>query len=68
MYFVSRQCYWGVEPDEQNVVEIASGGRDYSNPDMLVEKYAGEGQEYSDPREALEVALSIAKQWKQDKP
>jgi hypothetical protein len=68
MYFVSRQCYWGVDPDEQNVVEIASGGLNYANPDMLVEKYAGEGQEYVDPREALEAALSIAEQWKQDKP
>jgi hypothetical protein len=68
MYFVSRQCYWGVDTDDQNVVEIASGGLDYANPDMLVEKYAGEGQEYKDPREALEAALSIAKQWKQDKP
>lgn len=68
MYFVSRQCYWGVDPDEQNVVEIASGGLDYANPDMLVEKYEGEGTEYTDPREALEAALEIAKQWKRDKP
>lgn len=68
MYFVSRQCYWGVDPDDQNVVEIASGGLDYANPDMLVAKYAGEGSEYANPVEALEAALEIAKQWKQDKP
>jgi hypothetical protein len=49
-------------------VEIASGGLDYANPDMLVEKYAGEGSEYANPVEALEAALEIAKQWKQDKP
>jgi hypothetical protein len=31
-YFVSRQCYWGVEPDDANTVEIAMGGCDYANP------------------------------------
>lgn len=64
-YFVSRQCYW---PDGENVVEIAMGGLDYSNADMLVSKYAGEGEEYYDPREAVEAALEIAKQWKSDCP
>jgi hypothetical protein len=67
-WFVSRQCYWGVDPDEQEVVEIASGGIDYANPDMLVAKYAGEGEEYSDPREAVNAAIVIAEQWKLDKP
>ena len=65
MYFVSRQCYW---PDGRNVIEIAGGGLDYANPDMLVSKYAGEGEEYEDPREAVTAALEIAKQWKSDKP
>jgi len=68
MWFVSRQCYWGVDPDEAHVVEIAAGGLDYANPDMLVEKYAGEGQEYEDPREAVEAAIEIAKLWKSDNP
>ena len=63
MWFVSRQCYW---PDGNNVVEIAGGGLDYANPDMLVSKYAGEGKEYEDPREAVTAALEIAKQWKAD--
>lgn len=67
-YFVSRQCYWGVDPEDQNVVEIAHGGLDYANPDMLVEKYEGEGQEYEDPREALTAALAVAEAWKADKP
>ena len=32
-YFVSRQSYWGEE--EPLVVEIAHGGLDYANADML---------------------------------
>ena len=63
MYFVSRQCYW---PDGRNVVEIAEGGLDYANPDMLVSKYPGEGEEYEDPREAVTAALEIAKLWRSD--
>ena len=60
VWFVSRQIYW---PDGEHVVEIASGGRDYSNPDMLVPKFDGEGEEYSDPIEALNVAFKIQDQW-----
>jgi hypothetical protein len=67
-YFVSRQVYWGVEPDEANTVEIAHGGLDYANPDMLVSKYPGEGQEYTNPIEAVEAAIEIAKAWKKDCP
>ena len=67
-WFVSRQSYWGVDEDEANVVEIAAGGCDYANADMLVEKYEGEGQEYYDPREAVEKAIKIAKAWKKDQP
>jgi len=68
MYFVSRQKYWGVEPDDCHTVEIASGGRDYANPDMLVPKFVGEGIEYVNPLEAVEAALTIAEQWKQIVP
>lgn len=68
MYYVSRQSYWGVEPEDQNTVEIASGGRDCANPDMLVTKYDGEGDEYSDPVKAVEAALAIAEQWQKDCP
>jgi hypothetical protein len=64
-YFVSRQCYW---PDGKLVVEIATGGLDYANPDMVCSKYPGEGREYDDPREAAKVAIEIAKQWRKDKP
>ena len=60
-YFVSRQVYW---PDGDHVVEIASGGCDYANPDMLVPHYPGEGQEYDDPREALKAAFAIRDAWK----
>ena len=67
-WFVSRQCYWGVSEDEQNVVEIAQGGLDYANPDMLVGKYDGEGETYTDPVEAVEASLKIAEQWHKDSP
>jgi len=67
-WFISRQCYWGVEEDEANVVEIAQGGLDYANPDMLVSKYSGEGEEYTDPREAVQAAIEIAKQWRKNAP
>ena len=67
-YFVSRQCYWG--EDDPYMVEIAKGGIDYANADMLGVKYAklGEGSEYDDPREAVKAALAIAKQWRLDDP
>ena len=62
-YFVSRQCYWGVE--DPYVVEVASGGLDYANPDMLGVKYKrlGEGKEYLDPREAVQAAIAISRAW-----
>jgi hypothetical protein len=68
MWFVNRQSYWGVDPEDQYCVEIAAGGLDYANPDMLVAKYEGEGEEYADPREAVETALKIRDAWKKDKP
>ena len=68
VWYVSRQSYWGVDPDEQNMVEIAFGGLDYANADMLVSKYAGEGEEYNDPREAVTAAILIARQWRKDQP
>jgi hypothetical protein len=65
MYYVSRQCYW---PDGQNAVEVVTVGIDNAGPDMLTAKYLGEGGEYADPREAIEVAISIADNWQADKP
>jgi hypothetical protein len=50
------------------MVEIAGGGRDYSNPDMASPQYPGEGEEYTDPREAVKVALLIRDLWKEDEP
>jgi hypothetical protein len=67
-WYVSRQCYWGVDPEDQNCVEIAAGGLDYANPDMLVSKYDGEGEEYTNPIEAVEAALKIRDAWKTDAP
>lgn len=64
--FVSRQIYWGV--DDPLTVEIAQGGCDYANPDMLVSKYPGEGETYTNPIKAVEAAIEIAKAWKKDCP
>jgi len=65
-FFVSRQQYWGVEEEEGTVVEIAYGGSDYANPDMLGAKWPrlGEGQEFSDPREAVEAAIAVCNAWR----
>lgn len=60
-WVVTRQCYW---PDGRNIVEIALGGHDYSNPNMLCRKYPGEGETYTDPREAVKVALEIRDAWR----
>ena len=68
MFFVSRQLYWGVESEDSHVVEIATSGIDSSNPDMLVAKYPGEGMDYTNPIEAVEVAIAIAEAWQKDKP
>lgn len=61
-FFVSRQCEY---PDGDYVVEIVQGGLDYANPGMLVPKWKelGEGQEFTDPREAVEAAINIRDQW-----
>jgi hypothetical protein len=59
-YYVSRQLYW---PDGDPVVEIAAGGLDYANPDMLCTRFAGEGETYTDPRDALAAAISIRDEW-----
>lgn len=61
-FFVSRQCEY---PDGDNVVEIATGGLDYANPGMLGPRWAslGEGQEFTDPREAVEAAINVRDQW-----
>ena len=70
MYYVSRQCYWGVEPEDASVVEIAFGGRDYAKPDMLVPRWSdlGEGQEFEDPREVAKSAIAIWQKWVQEEP
>lgn len=62
---VSRQVQW---PEGNHVVEISEGGIDYTNPDALSPKYSGELEEYQDPREAVETALEIARDWQADSP
>lgn len=65
IYYVSCQIYW---PDEEHIVEIALGGQQYANPDMLVVKYSslGEGREYADPVEAAKAAIAIKDAWNAD--
>jgi len=62
-FVVTRQRYW---PDGEEVVEVAAGGIDYCNPDALAEKYAGEFEEFEDPRRAVEVAIEIKEAWEKD--
>jgi hypothetical protein len=63
-FFVSRQIYW---PEGTPVVEVACGGLDYANPDMLCVAFRaqGEGCEYVDPVEAAEAAIAVCKLWRQ---
>jgi hypothetical protein len=63
MFTVTRQRQW---PDGDNVVEVSAGGLDYCNPDALAAKYAGEFQEFADPRAAVETAIEIVRQWRKD--
>lgn len=63
MFTVTRQRQW---PDGNNVVEVSVGGIDYTNPDALRAKYPGEFEEFSDPREAVNTAIKIARQWRRD--
>lgn len=65
--FISRQVNW---PDGTHMVEVAQGGLDYANPGMLVPQFKslGEGQEYSDPREAVDAAIQIRDAWKRRLP
>lgn len=65
MWTVTRQHQF---PDGDFVVEVSAGGIDYTNPDALVAKYAGEFEEYADPREAVEVAIDICRAWRKDAP
>ena len=67
-WFVSRQKYWH---SGDCVVEIAAGGLEYSNPDMLSDlpdhTYGklGDMLETMDPREALAAAIAIRDEWRQ---
>jgi len=65
-FFVSRQNYYDRCAPESSVVEVAIGGLDYANPDMMGVKwrYLGEGKEFTDPREAVEAAIAICEEWR----
>ena len=65
-WFVSRQHYY----DGRKVVEVAQGGTDYANPDMLVVRFKdhGEGKEYEDPRGAVAAAIAICRAWRSIMP
>jgi hypothetical protein len=68
LYFVSRQAYWGVEPEDAYIVEVAIGGCDYANADMLTCRWPslGEGREFSNPIEAVDAAIEICNAWRKD--
>lgn len=71
-FYVSRQSYCFAE--EPLVVEIAGGGFDYANPDMMCDtqdrRYGRLGcdQEYIDPREALKAAIAVRDEWAKHVP
>lgn len=69
-YFVSRQKYWGVDPEDGTVVEVSVGGIDYAGSDMIVPKWKelGEGKEFKDPREAAQCAINICNEWRKLDP
>jgi len=50
------------------MVEVSVGGMDYTNPDALSPKYPGEMEEYDSPVEAVQVAIRICEQWRDDEP
>lgn len=62
-YIVTRQIQW---PEGRPVVEISSGGIDYTNPDALSPRYPGEFETFDDPVEAVEVAIAICRAWRKD--
>ena len=55
-FTVTRQRQF---PDGTELVEVSAG--DYCNPDCLSARYSGEMEEFSDPREAVSVAIGIAR-------
>ena len=63
MYAVTRQIQ---HPDGTHIVEVSAGSFDYVNPDMMVEKYEGEGKTFNDPREAVRTAIDIRNAWQRD--
>jgi hypothetical protein len=63
-FYISRQRYY---PSNQLAIEIAVGGPKFSGPDKLDVKYAGEGKNLKDPRDAVNVAIRIYSQWMTDR-
>lgn len=64
-YTVTRQSQW---PSGDQLVEVSAGGLDYSNPDMLVPKWArlGEMDTFDSPILAVEAAINICEAWRRD--
>jgi hypothetical protein len=62
-YTVTRQLQW---PEGTPVVQVSSGGIDYTNPDALIARYPGEFQTFSDPVEAAKAAIDICEKWRGD--
>lgn len=64
-YYVCCQLYYY---SGERTVEITEGGLDYAGPDMLVNRYPGEGDAYQKPQSAALAALKIQKLWQVDRP
>lgn len=58
-YYVSRQRYY---PSQELAIEIAPG-RKNAGKDILSFKYDGEDKNLVDPRDAVNIAIRIYKQW-----
>lgn len=60
---VTRQLQWATG---DAVVEVSEGSIDYTNPDALAEKYAGEFKSFESPMDAVTTAIEICRQWRRD--
>lgn len=65
MYTVTRQHYWH---NGEYTVELSIGGFDCAGPDMLAQKYPGEGETYLNPIEVVNAAVEICQHWQKDTP
>lgn len=61
-YFVYRTHQW-----EGDYLVVIGDSLDTADPGMYRPRYKGEGESYSDPREAVEAAIRIRDAWRADR-